>query len=126
MATTADRTLERLRAICLALPEVSERISHGSPSFFIREKKVLCSFHPNGHHGEHGMSIWAPAPPGVQRLPADVAVQATISGQLASPSHGRAHAPSKQTAPGSRQSSATLHGAPLGPRSPAAQSAPEQ
>jgi len=66
MATTADRTLERLRAICLALPEVSERISHGSPSFFIREKKVLCSFHPNGHHGEHGMSIWAPAPPGVQ------------------------------------------------------------
>ncbi len=66
MATTADRALERLRAICLALPQVSERISHGSPSFFIREKKVLCSFHPDGHHGEHGTSIWAPAPPGVQ------------------------------------------------------------
>ena len=33
---------------------------------FIRDKKVLCSFQPDGHHGQHGMSIWAPAPPGVQ------------------------------------------------------------
>jgi len=66
MATDADRTLERLRAVCCALPEVTERVSHGSPSFFIRDKKVLCSFQPDGHHGQHGMSIWAPAPPGVQ------------------------------------------------------------
>ena len=66
MATKADRTLERLRVVCLALPEVTERVSHGSPSFFIRDKKVLCSFQPDGHHGQHGMSIWAPAPPGVQ------------------------------------------------------------
>jgi hypothetical protein len=66
MATNADRALERLRALCTALPEVNERASHGSPSFFIRDKKVLCSFQPDGHHGEHGLSIWAPAPPGVQ------------------------------------------------------------
>ena len=45
---------------------MTERISHGAPTFFIRDKKVLCTFHPNGIHGEHGMSIWAPAPPGVQ------------------------------------------------------------
>jgi hypothetical protein len=66
MATIADEALERLRVICFALPEVSERISHGSPSFFVRDKKVLCSFQPDGHHGQHGLSIWAPAPPGVQ------------------------------------------------------------
>lgn len=64
--TTPDDAHRRLREICLALPEVSERISHGSPSFFIREKKVLCSFHPNGHHGDAFMSLWAPAAPGVQ------------------------------------------------------------
>ncbi|NNE11047.1 MAG: MmcQ/YjbR family DNA-binding protein [Ilumatobacter sp.] len=58
--------LGRLREICLALPEMSERISHGAPTFFVREKKVVCSFHPDGIHGEHGMSLWAPAPPGVQ------------------------------------------------------------
>lgn len=66
MATHPDDILDRLRQFCMSLPEVSERISHGSPTFFVREKKVLCSFHPDGVHGEHGMSMWAPAPPGVQ------------------------------------------------------------
>ncbi len=65
MATYPDAH-ERLRTICFALPEVSERISHGAPSFFIRDKKVLCNFHPHDIHGEHAMSIWAPAPLGVQ------------------------------------------------------------
>lgn len=30
----------RLRAICLALPEVTERLSHGAPTFF-RHGKVI-------------------------------------------------------------------------------------
>jgi len=30
---TRERILERLRAICLALPETSERTSHGAPTF---------------------------------------------------------------------------------------------
>jgi len=57
--------LRRLRSICTALPEVSERQSHGSPTFFVREKKTLCTLHDN-HHGAHGVAIWCPAPPGVQ------------------------------------------------------------
>jgi hypothetical protein len=63
---TAETALRKVRAICFALPEVSERLSHGSPTFFIRDKKVLCNFHPHEIHGEHGMSIWVPAPLGVQ------------------------------------------------------------
>jgi hypothetical protein len=35
---TADLT-ERLRAICLALPEVTERPSHGAPTWYVRDKK---------------------------------------------------------------------------------------
>ncbi len=67
MATpTAEEAHEKLRELCFAMPEVSERLSHGSPSFFIREKRVLCSFHPAGHHAEGFTSIWVPAPPGVQ------------------------------------------------------------
>ena len=58
--------LDRLREICFALPEVSERVSHGAPTFFVRDKKTLVSYHPHGIHGEHGMSVWSPAPPGVQ------------------------------------------------------------
>jgi hypothetical protein len=67
MSSDPDRTLDQLRELCFALPEVTERLSHGSPSFFIRDKKVLCSFHPHGVHGEHDLSMWAPAPVGVQQ-----------------------------------------------------------
>ncbi len=66
MSESDDQILERLRQLCTGLPEVSERISHGSPTFFVRDKKVVCTYHPNGTHGEHGTSIWVPAPPGVQ------------------------------------------------------------
>lgn len=57
--------LERLRPLCLALPESSERLSHGSPSFFVRQKKVFTSYLTGGH-GEPGPVIWCPAAPGVQ------------------------------------------------------------
>jgi hypothetical protein len=57
--------LRRMRSICLALPEVSERPSHGAPTFFVRRKKTLCTLHDN-HHGAHGVAIWCPAPRGVQ------------------------------------------------------------
>ena len=30
---------DRIRELCLALPETSERLSHGSPTFFVRGKR---------------------------------------------------------------------------------------
>lgn len=65
MATIAADPLTEIRKICLALPETSERLSHGSPSFFIREKKTFGMFH-NDHHGDGQVAIWCPAPPGAQ------------------------------------------------------------
>ena len=64
MATTAD-ALSRVRALCLAQPEVSERLSHGSPTFFVREKKTFASLVDN-HHGDGRLAIWCAAPPGAQ------------------------------------------------------------
>lgn len=61
----ADDALERLREICSRYPEVTERLSHGAPSFFVREKKTLCNLH-HDHHGDGRLALWAPAPPGVQ------------------------------------------------------------
>lgn len=58
-------SVERLRKICLALPEVSERASHGEPAWFIREKKTLATLDDH-HHGAEHLSFWCPAPPGVQ------------------------------------------------------------
>ena len=57
--------LEQLRVICFAMPEVNERLSHGTPSFFIRDKKVLCSIWDQ-HHDDDRLALWCAAPPGVQ------------------------------------------------------------
>lgn len=60
-----DRLLERVREICLSFPEVSERLSHGSPTWFIRGKKTLASF-ADDHHGDGRVAICCPAFPRVQ------------------------------------------------------------
>ena len=54
----------RVRAICLALPEVTERLSHGTPAFFV--KKQFAMVWPDGHHGVTFPQLWCAAPPGVQ------------------------------------------------------------
>lgn len=56
--------LERVRRFCLSLPEATEKISHGEPTFFVR-KKVFVMF-ANNHHNDGRIAVWLPAPPGVQ------------------------------------------------------------
>lgn len=60
-----DRALARTREICTSFPEVSERPSHGSPAWFIREKRTLAMF-VDDHHGDGILGLWCPAFPGVQ------------------------------------------------------------
>jgi hypothetical protein len=57
--------LERVRAICLALPEVTERLSHGSPTWFVRDKKTFVMYQDD-HHGDGRLALWCAAPPGMQ------------------------------------------------------------
>ena len=67
MATKAEqKLLARVRAICMALPEVSERLSHGEVTWFIRDKRVLASMDDH-HHGADHFAVTCPAPPGVQQ-----------------------------------------------------------
>jgi len=61
----SDDILARLRAVCLALPEVTERLSHGAPTWFVHGKKTLATY-LDDHHGDGRLAIWCPAPPGVQ------------------------------------------------------------
>jgi hypothetical protein len=56
--------VERVRAICLALPEVTEKLSHGSPAFFAPKQFVM--LWPDGHHGNHFPHLWCAAPSGAQ------------------------------------------------------------
>lgn len=59
--------LARVRAACLALPETTERLSHGAPSFFFRDRSTFVMFHDD-HHGDGRLAIWCAAPDGVQEL----------------------------------------------------------
>lgn len=58
------RQLQRVRKICLALPESSERLSHGEETFFVR-KRVFAMFSKN-HHDDGHVAVLVPAPPGLQ------------------------------------------------------------
>ncbi len=60
-----DKALAEVRAACLALPEVEERLSHGAPTFFVRGKKSFVMFHDD-HHGDGRLALWVAAAPGVQ------------------------------------------------------------
>jgi hypothetical protein len=62
----SNKHLQRVRQICMALPETAERLSHGAPTFFVR-KKVYTMF-ANNHHGDGHIAVWLPAPPGVQAM----------------------------------------------------------
>jgi len=58
------RQLQRVRRICLVLPEVTEKVSHGEPTFFVK-KRVFAMFANNHHHDGH-IAVWIPARPGEQ------------------------------------------------------------
>jgi hypothetical protein len=59
-----DGVEARVRAICLALPGVTERRSHGAPAFFAGKQFVM--LWPSGHHDHHFPHMWCAAAEGVQ------------------------------------------------------------
>jgi hypothetical protein len=61
------RTLDVIRRICLGLPETSERLSHGAPTFFVRGKRAFVMVLTD-HHGDGRFAIWCAAPDGMQKL----------------------------------------------------------
>src|SRR5262245_60669698 len=60
----SEKHLKRVRRICSALPEMTEKLSHGAPTFFVR-KKVFAMFTDN-HHDDGRIAVWLPVPPGIQ------------------------------------------------------------
>jgi hypothetical protein len=58
--------LSGLRAICGTFPEVSERPSHGAPTWFVRGKKSFATAWLEGHHDHTFAHLWCAAAPGVQ------------------------------------------------------------
>ena len=69
-AAERERTLKRIREICLSFPETSERLSHGAPTFFVRGKKAFLMVLTD-HHGDGRFAIWCAAADGMQKMLVD-------------------------------------------------------
>jgi len=59
-----EKHIEQVRRVCAALPETTEKLSHGEPTFFVR-KKVYAMF-SNNHHNDGHIAVTIPAALGVQ------------------------------------------------------------
>ena len=58
--------LTRVRRICSTLSETTEKLSHGEPTWFVRNK-VYVMF-ANNHHDDGHVAIWLPVPSGMQEV----------------------------------------------------------
>src|SRR6185503_6936046 len=63
---SARTPIDRLRAVCLALPETTEKIAWGEPTW--RVKGRLFAQFDDHHHGAEHLAVWLPAAIGVQEL----------------------------------------------------------
>ena len=59
----AKSTLDRLRAICLTLPEAAEKETWDLPTFRVRDKIFAMAI-----IGETPLQLWCKAPPGSQAI----------------------------------------------------------
>jgi predicted DNA-binding protein (MmcQ/YjbR family) len=58
-----ERSVDRLRAICLSLPEAVEKETWGDPTFRVRDRIFALV-----RHGDGRLSFWCKAPEGSQMV----------------------------------------------------------
>jgi len=56
-----------IRDRCLSLPSVTERLSHGAPTFFVRDRTSFAAMRLHGHHDLEFPHLVCAAPIGVQQ-----------------------------------------------------------
>jgi hypothetical protein len=62
----AAQAIARLREICLALPETTERLSHGEPTWFVRGKKSFMMM--SDHHHDDRVAFRCAGADGAQEV----------------------------------------------------------
>ena len=58
--------LERVRRLCAALPSVSEKLSHGTPSFFVDKDKGVFAMFAENQNQDGRLALWVPVRQGLQ------------------------------------------------------------
>ena len=57
-----DEALGNLRALCMSMPGVSEKVSHAEPTWFVKKTFVMFA----NHHHDERLAFWCAAPEGMQ------------------------------------------------------------
>jgi hypothetical protein len=66
----AEALLAEVRTRCMALPEVTEGLTHGGPTWFVRGRRSFVKFVDPEEHPQLALphvAIWAAAPPGARQ-----------------------------------------------------------
>jgi hypothetical protein len=67
MPPATEYLLARVRRLCMALPEVSEGVTHGGETWFVRRRSFAKFVDPDKHRlEERHVALWAAAPPGAR------------------------------------------------------------
>jgi hypothetical protein len=67
MSSETEDLLARVRRLCMALPEVTEGLTHGGETWFVRRRSFAKFVDPEKHRlDERHVAFWAAAPPGAR------------------------------------------------------------
>ena len=58
--------LDRVRRMCAAMPSVTEKPSHGAPTFFVEKNKGVFAMFADDHHNDGRLALWVPVVNGLQ------------------------------------------------------------
>jgi uncharacterized protein YdhG (YjbR/CyaY superfamily) len=63
-----EQQVDRLRRICATLPSAFEKVSHGTPCFFVEEGKGCFAMFAEHHRADGRLALWVPVAEGLQPL----------------------------------------------------------
>ncbi len=66
--TGREAQLKRVRTLCAKLPSVFEKVSHGTPTFFVEKDKGVFAMFADNHHQDGHLAMWVPVKDGLQPL----------------------------------------------------------
>ncbi len=69
IAMARPSPIDRLRKICLALPDATEKEAWGEPTFRVRGR--MFAMYANNHHNDGRVAVWCKAPLGFQSMMVD-------------------------------------------------------
>jgi hypothetical protein len=68
MPLSTEDLLAEVRRLCMALPEVTEGLTHGGETWFVRRRSFAKFVDPEKHRlDERHVAFWAAAPPGARQ-----------------------------------------------------------